>query len=289
MDPYPPRLPVVCAGDLTAGRLPPAISEALADEDFDAADVEFAELYEVCAGRVKAAAQAEGDCIYVCSRDLAGTRAALLAVRELTQRPAVTAFSCGEHGKIPSGTEIAAAYIVMQSMGARAFCIGSREALPGRQECLDALLQEMAPYARIPVMVAGRDGKILYTRDPDAGQIEDTDRIPCATGKSVQYVAPTIDVGAGIVCSPSLALDVLAAEEDPAGAMKIVVESEDDLAFFEREQYMIGKALCLGCEEPELFAQALRVFHGRAFYDGTNGFDPGFLREMEDKYGLVCL
>ena len=40
---------------------------------------------------------------------------------------------------------------------------------------------------------------------------------------------------------------------------------------------------------PELLEQALRLYQGRAFWDGTGDLDEAFLEEMRVRYGLVLL
>lgn len=48
-------------------------------------------------------------------------------------------------------------------------------------------------------------------------------------------------------------------------------------------------ALCLWTDVPELLEQALRLYQGRAFWDGTGELEAAFLQEMARKYGLVLL
>jgi 5-methyltetrahydrofolate--homocysteine methyltransferase len=124
---------------------------------------------------------------------------------------------------------------------------------------------------------------------PFIPQEEESDSIPCASERMVSFIEPEIDVGEPIICSPELAEDILEAEEEPTGAIKIHIGSEDDLYTFEQNQYMINQALCLCSDSEELFEKGLRVFNGRAFYDGSCGFEKSFLDRMSDKYGLVQL
>ena len=48
-------------------------------------------------------------------------------------------------------------------------------------------------------------------------------------------------------------------------------------------------ALCLWSDVPELLEEALRVYQGRAFWDGTGDLEPEFLKQTCRKYGLVLL
>ena len=82
----------------------------------------------------------------------------------------------------------------------------------------------------------------------------------------------------------------LEAEENaPQGALKIAIYDEDDLYTFAENQYAVKDALCLWTDVPELLEQALRLYQGRAFWDGTGELEAAFLQEMARKYGLVLL
>ena len=284
MDPSPDPGPLIFIGPTLTDTVPAVILDALNRMDEEEYDAPFSLLYRTCRQRAEEAAAAGGASFYLSARDMAGARAALLAARETADLPVVTIFACQDGEKLSSGTEIAALFVVMQAMGADLFCL-----CPGDTGCADELVEEMAPYARIPVVVVMPNGMLRYIRTPDLKSHKDPDIIPCATGRRVQYIDRTIDVGEEIACSSLMAEDIIDAEGDPAGAMKILIESEEDLSRFEQEQYLIDKPLCLSCPEPELFEQALRIFHGRAFYDGTGELEPEFLSAMSEKYGLVCL
>ena len=118
----------------------------------------------------------------------------------------------------------------------------------------------------------------------------DPDVIPCASEKEARFITPDVDVGETIECSPDLMEDILAAEEEaPQGALKIAILEEDDLDIFAENQYVVKDALCLWSDVPELLERALRLYQGRAFWDGTGDLDDAFLEEMSHKYGLVLL
>ncbi|MEG1989096.1 MAG: homocysteine methyltransferase, partial [Oscillibacter sp.] len=117
----------------------------------------------------------------------------------------------------------------------------------------------------------------------------DPDVIFCATEKEARFITPDVDTGEIITCSPDLLEDILAAEDAPAGGLKIGIWSEDDLSIFAQHQYAIQDALCLSTDVPELLEAALRLYQGRAFWDGTEPLEDDFLAEMRQKYGLVLL
>ena len=84
--------------------------------------------------------------------------------------------------------------------------------------------------------------------------------------------------------------DILEVEKNtPVGAIMIEIMEEDDVHIFAEHQYAVEDALCFWCDVPELLEKALRVYQGRAFYDGTCGMDAADLRHLVEKYGLIML
>lgn len=264
---------------------------------------------------------------------MAEARAAMLAIRSVSQKPVLVTFTCDENGRTPYGTDVMAALIVMQGMGASAFGINCSE---GPAVVLEQL-QRLTPYATIPLIAkpsAGLpDAQGRYPFGPEdftaavpalaqagvrlfggccgAGphviaalrkavdQVDfsaftppdqDPDVIPCASETEARFITPDVDVGKTIECTPDLLEDILEAEEDcPQGALKIAILEEDDLALFAENQYAVKDALCLWSDVPELLEQALRLYQGRAFWDGTGELESAFLDQMRKKYGLILL
>ena len=99
-----------------------------------------------------------------------------------------------------------------------------------------------------------------------------------------------MDVGETIECTPDLMEDIVTAEEEsPVGALRIAILEQDDVDLFAQEQYAIRDALCLWSDVPELMEAALRVYQGRAFYDGTADLEPEVLERLRQTYGLILL
>ncbi len=118
----------------------------------------------------------------------------------------------------------------------------------------------------------------------------DPDVIPCASEKEARFITPDVDVGEVIECSSDLMEDILEAEENsPQGALKIAVLEEDDVDIFAENQYAVRDALCVWSDVPELLERALRVYQGRAFYDGTAELEPEVLERLSRLYGLIVL
>ena len=184
---------------------------------------------------------------------MAECRAALTAVREAGGSPAWVSWICDGEGMSPARVHMLAALFVCEGMGAAAFGIHCPEGEAER------LLDELAAYARIPLfLVRGGEAAPWHyepaPRDPDA--------IPCATGTDPCFITRTIDVGEELACGPDLLEDIIAAEDDPVGAVKIAIQSQDDVDIFALHQYAVRKALCLCSDVPELLEGALRAYQG---------------------------
>ena len=299
---------------LVAGGMGPAGQEL---EPFG--DVSFEELVTAYAEQAAALAEAGVDLFLLAEgMTMAEERAAMLAVRQASDHPVVVLASCDKEGRTQWGTDVLAALIVMQGMGAAAFGLSCREG----EEALLEQLQRLTPYASIPLAaVISRAGQALQPL-AEAGvklfacggelsgegtaalgraleQMDfsrfvppehDPDVIPCASEKEARFITPDVDVGETIECTSDLMEEILEAEETcPQGALKIAILEEDDVAIFAENQYAVRDALCLWSDVPELLEQALRVYQGRAFWDGTGDLEPEFLAEMSRKYGLVLL
>ena len=299
---------------LVAGGIGPAGQEL---EPFG--DVSFEELVTAYAEQAAALEEAGVD-LFLLAEDMtmAEERAAMLAVRQASGKPVVVLARCDEEGRTASGTDVLAALIVMQGMGAAAFGLSCWEG----EEALLEQLQRLTPYAAVPLAaVVSRAGAELQTLAETGVKLfacggdlsgegvaalarglervdfsrfappeHDPDVIPCASEKEARFITPDVDVGETIECTPDLMEEILEAEETcPQGALKIAILEEDDVAIFAENQYVVRDALCLWSDVPELLEQALRVYQGRAFWDGTGDLEPEFLAEMSRKYGLVLL
>lgn len=211
---------------------------------------------------------------------MAECRAALMAAREADCSPVWVSWACDGEGESPTRVHMLAALFVSEGLQAAAFGIDCPE------EAAEERLAELAQYARIPLfrVKAGELEVFPYERSA-----ADPDVIPCATGTAPCFVTRTVDVGEEIECGPDLLVDIIAAEDDPVGAVKIAIREEDDVDIFAQNQYAVREALCLYADVPELLEGALRVYQGRAFYDGTGGLDRAELERLSRLYGLIIL
>ena len=211
---------------------------------------------------------------------MAECRAALLAAREADCSPVWVSWACDGDGLSPTRVDMLAALFVSEGLQAAAFGVDCPE------EAARERLAELARYARVPLFWVREGESVPFPYERSA---EDPDVIPCATGASPCFVTRTVDVGEEIECGPDLLEDIIAAEDDPVGAVKIAIRGEDDVDIFAQHQYAVREALCLYADVPELLEKALRVYQGRALYDGTGGLDRAELERLSRLYGLIVL
>ena len=211
---------------------------------------------------------------------MAECRAAILAAKEKNCGPIWVSWLCDEEGESPSRVQMLAALFVAEGMGAAAFGIRCDA------EYREDQLRILEKYASVPLFYVDGESVICWSYTPAD---HDPDALPCATGTAPCFVSRTVDVGEELECTPNLLENIIAAEDDPVGALKISVLERDDIDIFAQEQYAVGKALCLWSDVPELMEQALRVYQGRAFYDGTGDLEPAVLERLSKLYGLIIL
>ena len=260
---------------------------------------------------------------------LSDARAAVLAIRSVSDKPIFVTFTCDESGRSLSGTDVTAALTVLQGMGISAFGLNCST---GPDQML-VQLKRLHRYARVPLIAkpnAGMpeivDGQAIYNCPPeefvsfvdemlaagvsifggccgtDEGHIaalkqvlagkpfhrpapEFTDLLPASTEKEPKYLP--VDAAHGAVISAEgdfeSAMSEAIEDEFPMAAVRIADWGDvDALADI---QYMISKPLCLVCDDAELLESALRVYQGRALYEGTLTEEQ--LAPLVDKYGLL--
>lgn len=134
-------------------------------------DMSFEELVEVYTQQAAALENAGVDLFVIeTMMNLADCRAALLAVKSVSSKPVFITVTCDQQGKMLSGTDVTAALVVLQGMGADAFGLNCST---GPEEML-IQLKRLKEYAAIPLIAkpnAGMpqmvDGTTVYDCPPD--------------------------------------------------------------------------------------------------------------------------
>lgn len=246
---------------------------------------------------------------YVCGAETFATlRAAVLALTDLTGRTVIAELEAtSDEGRLADGTEVRAAVGVLQRIGVTTVILRA-----DRPEALSEALTETAPYARLSLgacvraqwlrdglrlpsvelllPVPGESGEALLALigEPPAVPRDHDDFIIAPDGTNAHFIDPTIDISDEIECGHRLGEALIEAEDD-AGALKLVLESEEDVVALEEHRYMISRPVCLCAESAELLEQGLRVYPGLALYDGTWEQPEEVLHYLEHKYGLIRL
>lgn len=254
---------------------------------------------------------------------MAEARAAVLAVKEEDPHmPVVVTFYCDDEGRTPAGVDVLAGLIVMQGMGVTAFGLNC---VP--PDVILNQLERMAPYAAIPLVAqpctregtpetvaawakvyaplgvrffggcchTGPEkiaalGRELMGLGDFVPRERDPDVIPCASEREARFITPDVDISEPLECTSDLLGDIVEVEENvPVGALQIQILEEEDVQIFAEHQYAVQDPLCLWSDVPELLEQALRVYQGRAIYDGTGDLEPEDLIPLVKKYGLILL
>lgn len=290
----------------------------------------FRELVDIYTEQAAGLAQAGVDLFVIeTMMTLSDARAAVLAVRSVSDKPVFVTFTCDENGRSISGTDITAALTVLQGMDIDAFGLNCSA---GPDEML-VQLKRLREYARVPLIAkpnAGMpeivDGKAVYRclpqvftarvqefldagvaifggccgttaahiaalRDALAGAViappapQHTDMLPAATEKLPAYLPADAGYSRALHITERFE-DELAGMLDGDDAMVAVrLESEGDVEALADHQYMITKPLCLLCDHADVLEGALRVYQGRALYEGT--IPEAELLPLCRRYGLI--
>lgn len=234
-------------------------------------------------------------------------RAAAIAIRECCQLPFIAEFVIETEKKTATGSDIGACVTVMRALGASGvvFCPRETDNIAGE-------FIKISSFLRAPVGLSGverippdmPDMNISVSRAPlpedlrdirkslkpfrDHGEA-DTEEILVSSIKEAYIIDPVIDITDEIELAPGLLNEILEAEESPYGAIRISVDTDDELEIFNAGQYMITMPLCLGSQSPELFQAAVRVYCGVAIYDHTSEIPAETVEKLKNQYGLKPL
>ena len=293
-------------------------------------DTSFEELVDIYTEQAAALEEAGVDLFVIeTMMTLAEARAAVLAVKSVSDKPVFVSFTCDENGRTLSGSDVTALLQIMQGMGVDAFGLNCSV---GPDEMVKQLkrLREIArvpliakPNAGVPEVV---DGETVYCCPPaaftahleemaaagvwmfggccgtDAGHIralseavpaltlvspapQHSEALPCATEKALFFLPPDVAVGEAMPVTADLEDRLEEALDTDAPVLTLAITSPDELEDFAACQYLITKPLCLNCADAELLEQALRLYQGRALYDGPLGEEE--LAPLAKKYGLI--
>jgi 5-methyltetrahydrofolate--homocysteine methyltransferase len=134
-------------------------------------DLTFDELYDIYYEQAKALEEAGVDMFAIETiMTVPDARAALLAVRDVSDKPVLVSFTCDENGRTLTGTDVCAALVIMQGMGIDAFGMNCST---GPAEILGQF-RRLSEFAEVPLAIkpnAGLpktvDGRTVYDCTPE--------------------------------------------------------------------------------------------------------------------------
>lgn len=216
----------LCAGDLspTGAFLPPLGNAA------------FEELADIYAEQVAALEDARVDLFVIeTMMTLPDARAAVLAVRRVSRKPVFVTFTCDKNGRSVSGTDVAAALVVLQGMGIDGFGLncaaGPAEMVPQ--------LKRLQRLARVPLIAKPNAGTPRF--------VEGRAVYDCTPEALAAWVPELLDAGVAVFggCCGTTAAHIAALRDalegavittpDPAHTDKLVAATERDVFFLPAE------------------------------------------------------
>ncbi|MBR1987397.1 MAG: homocysteine S-methyltransferase family protein [Mogibacterium sp.] len=134
-------------------------------------DISFSELYDMYHEQAEAMEEAGVDMFVIETiMTVPDARAALLAVKDVSDKPVLVSFTCDENGRTLTGSDVRAALVIMQGMGIDAFGLncstGPAEMLEQAKRLRDLAEVPVAikPNAGLPKTV---NGETVYDCPPD--------------------------------------------------------------------------------------------------------------------------
>lgn len=293
-------------------------------------DASFEELVDIYTEQAAALEKAGVDLFAVeTMMTLSDARAAVLAIRSVSEKPIFVTFTCDESGRTLSGTDVTAALVVLQGMGISAFGLNCST---GPDKML-AQLRRLRDYARVPLiakpnagMPAVVNGTTVYDCTPEefvayademvragvgifggcCGTTDEyiaalvralkdkdfvppapknADMLPASTEKTPVLLPVDAPHGAVLQAKSDMEDDLAEAMEEQEPVTAIKIGSWEDVDALADWQYAVSKPLCMVCDEAELLEAALRVYQGRALYEGSLSEEA--LLPLCDRYGLL--
>lgn len=110
-------------------------------------------------------------------------------------------------------------------------------------------------------------------------------KLPLATEKQVFPTDPAVSAPVPIPAGPDLTERLEEVMESGLPLVSVAVSSKADVEYLADCQGDISKPLCLAAEDAGILEAALRVYQGRAMYDGN--LPEEALRPLAEKYGLI--
>ena len=239
-------------------------------------------------------------------------RAGVLAAKNVGI-PAFVVIRVDEEGKTESDTDMIAALITLQALGADAFGI---ECTAGAQDAA-RLIKRALPHAEIPLIFAGKlselddemlrqlnengvsvwiDRSDVYSKeklglaasfkvpfDSDA----EKDSYAAATFREAFFLPENIEVSEPLQCGYDTSDELIDLDDSSCNAIFILLESTDDAASIADNAGMSYLPFVVHANDATTLEAALRYYQGRLLVDSQCDIDEEKLRELVKKYGAI--
>lgn len=282
-------------------------------------DHKFEEICEVYLEQATALEEAGVDCWLIETQmALSDLRAAMLAVRQVSQKPILVSVTADGSGRLPYGSDMTACLITAQAMGAVTFGLNCSFG----PDLMAENLLKLAPYAKVPLsskanagMPQSIDGKTFYDCPTEAytapipalyeagvrlfgGCCGSTPVHIAALHQALQTLPPKAVTPAEgewlasereVFPVPSGELPVVAWDEAEDAEVPAAIYLDADCLEDLIDSYpMLDIPLCLRCDDAAVLEQALRSYQGRAAYAG-GALNADELAPLVEKYGLLVM
>lgn len=285
----------------------------------------FSHLLEVYREQGKAQAEAGVDLFVVeTMSSFTECRAAVLALREFGL-PILLTMTVDAQGHTMWGDNLLASMIVLQDLGIAGFGLNCSHG----PEAMLPLIEEIAPYAKIPLITKPNAGEPPLTpvqfsdrcaalmrkgvkiiggccgTDPEYIALLrrmvdsfDIDRviIPPAecdiivASRNVYYLDDSMEFSEPVTCSMDMANELLEAAEEGCDAVLIHLDTPDDGYAFSLNAHMIDLPVAFESESLEALDSALLLYQGKALIASTNcEIEREDLEKIAVRYGAVVM
>lgn len=118
---------------------------------------------------------------------------------------------------------------------------------------------------------------------------KDSDEMVVATYGAVHFLTPAFDFTHTISCSTHMGAEIMDCEAEGASAIKVFVESQDDVECLSENLYMMEMPLCIATHDIDLLSQIARIYSGTLLFDNTEEIPKEQLEPLCKKYGMLII
>ncbi len=246
-------------------------------------------------------------------------RAAVFACRK-EKMPLLISMDCHSDGETIGGDHPTACLITLQALGITAFGVGGDLSTEEIVEILDLL----SPFSKIPLMAAPQlqnpqheadsdpiapllaHGILVMVAEDESASIrqdqffrdntprlsqeqeDEEDHIILANAQDIFVIHDErLEFTEPLACSPDMADELLAAEEDSYDVLLVRIDSADDGMAFAENAHLAALPVMFNADQPIALKTALMLYNGRAMIDSESSIEKETLQEIAEKYGSV--